>query len=70
VIGTEIVTDDARCLGCGLCVTACAAGANHMVLHQQQVRLPKTADALYGKIGREAIVGIALQRIAGLFRRR
>jgi Pyruvate/2-oxoacid:ferredoxin oxidoreductase delta subunit len=67
--GARIVTDEARCLGCGLCVTACAGGANQMVLYQQQVRLPKTAEALYGKIGREALVGIALQRIAGWFRR-
>jgi Pyruvate/2-oxoacid:ferredoxin oxidoreductase delta subunit len=61
--------DDGRCLGCGLCVTACLQGANRMVPREVQPRLPATAEALYGKIGREAIVGIAKQRVMGLLRR-
>lgn len=65
----RMAIDDARCLGCGLCVSTCPQGANRMVLREVQARLPATAEALYGKIGREALVGIAKQRLLGLLRR-
>ena len=65
----RLAIDDARCLGCGLCVSACPHGANRMVLREVQAKLPATADALYGKIGREALVGIAKQRLLGLLHR-
>jgi Pyruvate/2-oxoacid:ferredoxin oxidoreductase delta subunit len=61
--GVEI--DVARCLGCGLCVSACANGANHMELRPRQGKLAPTADALWAKIGREAVVGIVLNKIRG-----
>jgi len=55
----------AACLGCGLCVSACQQGANHMVPRDAQTKIPKTRSELYGKIGREAIVGIVKNRILG-----
>jgi Pyruvate/2-oxoacid:ferredoxin oxidoreductase delta subunit len=69
VLEGRMEIDDGRCLGCGLCVTACLQGANRMVPREVHVSLPATAEALYGKIGREAIVGIAKQRVVGLLRR-
>jgi Fe-S-cluster-containing hydrogenase component 2 len=60
--------DDRFCLGCGLCVTACSQGANAMVLREGRTRLPRTADDLYRKIGREAIVGIAVNRVKDVLR--
>ena len=65
----RMTTDDDLCLGCGLCVTACEQGANRMVLRERQVRLAPTADALYARIGREAIVGMAVNKVLGPFRR-
>jgi Pyruvate/2-oxoacid:ferredoxin oxidoreductase delta subunit len=65
----RLVVDDDLCLGCGLCVSACPQGANRMVARERPPRLARTADALYGKIGREAIVGIARQRIGGLLKK-
>jgi electron transport complex protein RnfB len=66
---TRMTTEDGLCLGCGLCVTACEQGANQMVLRERQAKLPETADKLYAKIGREAIVGMAVNKVLGPFRR-
>jgi Pyruvate/2-oxoacid:ferredoxin oxidoreductase delta subunit len=65
----RMAIDDRWCLGCGLCVTACAQGANQMVLRERQAKLPRTGDDLYRKLGREAIVGIAVNRILGVLGR-
>ena len=40
-----------------------------MTLRRQQARLPDTSDDLWGIIGREAIIGIAKEKVTGLFRR-
>jgi Pyruvate/2-oxoacid:ferredoxin oxidoreductase delta subunit len=65
----RMTTDDDLCLGCGLCVTACEQGTNHMVLRERQARLAPTSDALNARIGREAIVGMAVNKLLGPFRR-
>ena len=66
-----MAVDDDACLGCGLCVTVCAQGANAMVLREQRgaPRLAPTNEALWGRIGREAIVGLVWQKATGWLRR-
>lgn len=69
--GGSMAVDDDACLGCGLCVTVCAQGANAMVLREQRgaPRLAPTNEALWGRIGREAIVGLVWQKATGWLRR-
>jgi ferredoxin len=69
--GGRAAVDDKVCLGCGLCVTACPQGANRMVPREPRAgkRLPATNEALWGRIGREAIVGLVWQRATGWLRR-
>jgi Pyruvate/2-oxoacid:ferredoxin oxidoreductase delta subunit len=64
----RMTTDERTCLGCGLCVTACPHGANHMVLRDKQAKLARTNDDLYRKIGMEAIVGVARNRVRDFLR--
>ena len=61
----RVVIDTNMCLGCGLCVTSCPQGANRMVLRKKSSKIPRTYGDLYGKIGREAIVGMVKRKIVG-----
>ena len=36
---------------------------------ERKAKMPQTADALYAKIGREAIIGMAVNKVSGPFRR-
>ncbi|MBN1267403.1 MAG: 4Fe-4S binding protein [Anaerolineales bacterium] len=64
----RIVTDENLCLGCGLCVNNCPEGAIRMVQREERHELHATRDELYAKIGKEAIVGLAKQKVVGLFK--
>jgi ferredoxin len=55
--------DPALCEGCGLCVTACTQGANQMIPRKQPPKVPQTFGRLYGKLGREALLGMAKNKI-------
>ena len=65
VINERLVSNTSMCLGCGLCVTTCPQGANRMVLREKPSKIPRTYGDLYGKIGREAIVGMVKRKIVG-----
>jgi ferredoxin len=64
----RIVTDQTLCLGCGLCVSSCPEGANYLITREHQPELHATRDELYAKIGKEAIIGLAKQKVMGLFK--
>ena len=51
-------TDIEKCIGCGLCVTACTAGALRMELRQDPPRIFKDNDALYRNIYAESALGL------------
>jgi Fe-S-cluster-containing hydrogenase component 2 len=53
------------CIGCGLCVSRCQEGAVRMVLRERPPKVYPSYDKLTGKIVREAIIGIGLNRILG-----
>jgi Fe-S-cluster-containing hydrogenase component 2 len=59
----RVVMDPALCEGCGLCVTACTQGANRMIPRKHPPKVPQTFGRLYGKMGREALLGMAKNKI-------
>ena len=44
-------------------MTACTRGANQMILRKQPPKVPQTFNRLYGKLGREALLGMAKNKI-------
>lgn len=61
----RMAIDSDLCLGCGLCVAACPRDANSMVLRKNPSKISPTYAKLYGKIGREVIVGKVKTKIFG-----
>lgn len=52
-----------ECIGCGHCVTLCPEGAIHMSLREEQERIPRTNDQLWGNIRREAIISMLKDKL-------
>jgi Fe-S-cluster-containing hydrogenase component 2 len=59
----RVVMDPALCTGCGLCVTACTRGANRMILRKRPPKIPQTFNRLHGRMSREALLGLAKNKI-------
>lgn len=55
------------CIGCGLCASHCPSAAVEMVLRQDLPEIPKTNDALWSQIRREALWSLLKEKVTGLF---
>ena len=65
-ISNEKKTTNAhKCIGCGLCVSRCPEGACYMTPREKYPKMHRDVDALYSKIGREAIVGKIKNKVFG-----
>jgi len=53
------------CIGCGHCVTHCPENAIRMEIRENQLKIPKTNDQLWGTIRREAVVSLVKGKILG-----
>jgi ferredoxin len=51
-----------KCIGCGLCVSHCPEGAFRMLPREKVKKIPETIWNLYGKINREAMVGMVVSK--------
>ena len=54
-----------KCIGCGLCASRCPESALSMAPREKYPRIYPTNKKLWDRIGREAFVGIAKQRLFG-----
>jgi len=61
----RLLVDAGKCLGCGLCVTACPEGALQMTLRENPPKVYKDNDALYRSIYAESALGL-LGRTLGI----
>jgi ferredoxin len=53
------------CFGCGQCVSACPSGALHMEVRQKTPGVPRSSKELNGRLLREAVVGLVVNKITG-----
>ena len=54
-----------KCIGCGLCVSRCPEGACYMTPRKKYPKILRDGDALYNKVGREAVVGNIKRKVFG-----
>jgi len=53
------------CFGCGLCVTVCPGGALAMTVRKKSPGVPKSSKELNSRLMREALVGLAVNKLTG-----
>jgi|GEM_PF-572359 len=51
-----------KCIGCGLCVSHCPKGALKMVPREETARIPESVSKMFGRINREAMVGMVVSK--------
>ena len=65
ILNEKKTTNADKCIGCGLCVSRCPEGACYMTPRGKYPKILRDSDALYSKIGREAIVGKIKRKVFG-----
>ncbi len=51
-----------KCIGCGLCAAHCPENALRMIPREKNPRIPESVSEMFGKINREAIIGMVTQK--------
>ena len=62
---SKAFVDQNRCIGCGQCVSRCASGAIKLEPRPKYAKIYSTNKELWSQIGKEAIIGITLNKIMG-----
>jgi ferredoxin len=65
ILNEEKTTNEHKCIGCGLCVTACPEGACYMTPRKKYPKIHRDTEAIYSKVGREVIVGMIKNKVFG-----
>lgn len=61
----HLILEIEKCIGCGLCVAHCPEGALRMSPREKTIGIPATVSEMFGKINREALVGMITQKFHG-----
>lgn len=59
----SVIYDSDRCIGCGHCASVCPEKSIRMVLRQELPKMDRSNDELWGRIRREAMVGMVRDKI-------
>ena len=65
ILNEKKTTNADKCIGCGLCVSRCPEGACYMTPRKKYPKILRDGDALYNKVGREAVVGNIKRKVFG-----
>ena len=65
ILNEKKTTNVHKCIGCGLCVSRCPEGACYMTPRKKYPKILRDGDALYNKVGREAVVGNIKRKVFG-----